>query len=354
MFLIFVYLTIKNCIVALLYTYTKYKDQHTLTNGEAVPMSYTITKITCEATKVLKTGVIPASTTIPITFIEDGDYLITLDKGTGPENVPLIKTYNNLLLSIITFSEKLFCGCSKCDDCQECNECENYLSALVKAFAFNSLNAPLYQPYINLIAEASRCDYKDTVLCNLLHERVYGNSDIKEVMLRTLAFYYAAFYYKDLFLAVDQEERDYTTAKYKFSKIGKCIKKLGIMPQEILDTYESNIQVYYWQIDNTGENALVGITEINAALNSVSLITHPVSSIEEFEEGKIVSYTLIGKRVFAITPTQMTDFIVEDSLGNDITDQFDTIYRNDLSLVLFVSKIPYSISSTYFKFKRIV
>ena len=97
MFLIFVYLTIKNCIVALLYTYTKYKDQHTLTNGEAVPMSYTITKITCEATKVLKTGVIPASTTIPITFIEDGDYLITLDKGTGPENVPLIKTYNNLL-----------------------------------------------------------------------------------------------------------------------------------------------------------------------------------------------------------------------------------------------------------------
>jgi hypothetical protein len=219
--------------VPLTYTYLKYKDQHTLTNGEAVPMSYTIIKVNCEDTKNIKTGVIPPNTTIPIKYVVDGDYSISLDIGTGPENTPLIKVYNNLLLSIITVAEKLLCGCSKCKECEECNECEDYLSGLVKSMAYNSLMAPLYQEEINLIAENSRCDYKESVLCSLLHEKVYGNPEIKDILLKNLSFYYAAFYVKDYSLALDSEERDYITTKYKFGKIAKCIKRLGIGAQPL-------------------------------------------------------------------------------------------------------------------------
>jgi hypothetical protein len=104
----------------------------------------------------------------------------------------------------------------------------------MKALAFNTLNYPLYQNYINQITQDSICIYSQEILCSLLHEKVYGNVETKDTMLRQISFYYLSFYYQDKFLAIDTEEKDYVTAKYKFDKIGSCMRKLGIIPTDPL------------------------------------------------------------------------------------------------------------------------
>lgn len=213
--------------MALNYIYIKYKDIHTLTNNESMDMNYEIVKDSCDASSVLSTGVIMPGNTITINFITDGNYTIKL-KVENEEGSFTIKYFQNLLKSFITSAEKLLCGCSKCDDCEECNECQDYLGAFMKAFSINSVNYPLYQTYVNLISQNSLCEFTDQVICTLINEKVFGSSSVKEPMLKILSYYYLAFYYKSLELASDREEVNYINTKYKFDKISKCVKKLGI------------------------------------------------------------------------------------------------------------------------------
>lgn len=217
--------------MALNYTYIKHKDVHTLKNDESVVMNYEIIKNSCEASSIISTGVISPGNTITINFATDGNYTINLSTSVNTDLFN-VSYFQNLLKSFITDVEKLICGCSKCDDCEECNECQDYLGAFMKAFAFNSINSPLYQENVEAISQHFVCTFTDEVLCTLLHEKVYGSSSVKEPMLQILGYYYLAFYYKDLFLGVDNEEKDYITSKYKFVKISKCLKKLGINTQE--------------------------------------------------------------------------------------------------------------------------
>ena len=52
-------------------------------------------------------------------------------------------------------------------------------------------------------------------------------------------------------------------------------------------------------------------------------------------------------------PTQVQNFLISDSLNNDVTDEFDIYYDIPMSLALFVSKIPYGFGNIYFKFKKL-
>lgn len=340
--------------MALSYTFTKYKDAYTLTNNGLTTITYTVYNLTCDSSKQTATGTISPSSTKEISFLYDGKYQILLDDGTEQELIENINVYYDLLTSFIDNVESLVCGCKKCDDCGDvCNDCESFLAGLTKALSFNSLNSSLYQAYVNTIAESVRCDLNDTVVCAMLKEKVYGNTELEEIIKRIIGYYYFAFYFKDSAMAVDQDERDYVAIKYKYIKIAKCMKKIGLSPSEVIEVFESNTLVYFWQIDNS-EDITIGIDEVSAGLNAITLLTQPSVAFEEFEEGHIVTYTLIGKRVFAIAPTQVQNFLIEDSLGNDITDAFDIEYRVDLNLALFVSKIPYSFSNTFFKFKKII
>jgi hypothetical protein len=220
--------------MALNYTYLKYKDTYTLKNNGPVDLTYHISTVTCEATTEIKTGVILPNQTIVLSFIVDGKYSIYLNSSTETAPTFIVKYYNNLLTSFISMVEALVCGCSKCKECEECNQCEDYLGTTMKALAFNTLNYPLYQNYINQITQDSICIYSQEILCSLLHEKVYGNVETKDTMLRQISFYYLSFYYQDKFLAIDTEEKSYITAKYKFDKIGSCMRKLGIIPTDPL------------------------------------------------------------------------------------------------------------------------
>lgn len=220
--------------MALNYTYLKYKDTYSIKNNEAITLTYSISTVTCEATTEIKTGTILPGQTVFLNFPVDGTYSVYLSSPTQTEAPFIIKHYYNLLTSFISMVEGIVCGCSKCNECEECNKCEDYLGTFMKAQAFNIVNYPVYQGYINQVTQDSICLFNEQILCSLLHEKVYGNVETKEVMLRLISFYYLGFYYEDKYLAADQEEIDYITVKYKFDKIGACMRKLGIMPTDPL------------------------------------------------------------------------------------------------------------------------
>jgi hypothetical protein len=335
--------------MALNYTYTKYKDVHTLMNNESIDMSYAVVKVSCDASTSLSTGIILPGQTIVLGFATDGNYTINLSTLIATDSFT-IKYFQNLLMSFIYDAEKVLCGCAKCNDCEECNECQDYLGAFMKSFAFNSVNAPLYQTYVDLIAQSTVCDFTDEVICSIIHEKVFGTPSVKDPMLKILSYYYAAFYYKDFYMAVDPEEATYITTKYKFAKIAKCIKKLGVDPAEILTEFESGSMVYYWQLDNTEDT----ITEVIPLLSPAYIAVKSSLPFSVFEAGNIVSYANVGRICFAVMPTQLQNFLILDSLNNDVTDEFDIHYENTMSLALFVSKIPYSFGNIYFKFKKVI
>lgn len=333
------------------YTYLKYKDVYTITNNSSVEtLTYKVVFKNCEETTIIKEGTILPSSVYTLSFKYDGVYEVILNDGFIEEVITDIKYFENTLQMFIEGVQSIFCGCGhNCDECTDCDECEDYLKTLVQALAYTSLNEPDYQVYVEAINKESKCLLNESLLCSLVQEQIRGNASYKDVVLYFLANYYGAFYFREKFLAADNEEVAYVTAKYKYPTISKCMKKVGLNPSNVACQVEANTEVCYWQLDNTNDK----IEDVIPLINTSFLSTLPRASFEEFETGKIITYTEIGRICFAIYPTQVQNFVITDSLNNDITDAFDVDYNENLNLALFVSKAVYSHSSIYFKFKKI-
>ncbi len=333
--------------MALLYTFTKYKDTYTITNDGVIDLTYTVSNLSCDSSTLISTIIIKPDTTKNIVFLYDGKYQILLDDGIEQETIE-VDIYYDLLTSFIDDVEAIVCGCKECDGCEDCNSCNQYLAGLTKAFAFNSLNSSLYQSFINNINETFRCDFNDTVACAMLKNKVYGNEELTDIINKLIGYYYFAFYFKDTLLAIDDEEKDYINTKYKFTKISKCMKKVGITITDAIEIFENGGRVYYWQLESIEED----IDNVLSLLSSSYLNNQPNIDYIEFEQGKNVIYTGLGRIVFVVSPTQVQDFEIRDSLNNNITDEFDNSYNLTLNAAIFVSKSYYNPMTLYFKFKK--
>jgi hypothetical protein len=279
--------------MALNYTYLKYKDTYTLKNIGGVTLTYSVSKVTCEATTEIKTGsILPGQTTV-LNFIVDGNYSVYLASSTETGTPFIIKYYYNLLTSFISMVEGVICGCSKCNDCEECNQCEDYLGTFMKAQAFAAVNSPVYQGYINQITQDSICVFTEEVLCNLLHEKVYGNADVKDVMLKLISFYYLSFYYQDKFLALDAQEKIYITEKYKFDKIAACMRKIGILPTDPLYMTTTTTQPPITTLPPTTSTSTSTTSTTSTSTSTTSTTTTTVAP----------SCDLAGTAVLVTTPT---------------------------------------------------
>ena len=218
--------------MALAYTYVKYKDTYALKNTDTVNLTYHVSKVTCDTTTEIKTGVLLPQATVNLNFVVDGNYSVYLSSSVEDSTPFLIQHYYNLITSFIALVEGLICGCSKCNECEECNQCEDYLGAFMKAQAFMLVSDYLYNDFFQEFLNQNQCLITEQTLCSLLHEKVYGTANIKDTMLYIIACYYLAFYFKDKSLAFDSSEQDYILDKYKFTKVIACMKKMGITPEQ--------------------------------------------------------------------------------------------------------------------------
>lgn len=336
--------------MALNYIQKKYKDVYSIENLGITPINYFIQIKECDSLNELKSGIIlPGDTfVLPINFL-DATYVVTLSDDDETQVLDDILQYNNTLLNFIDGTEELLCGCKKCNECEECNKCDSFLNTLNYALAYFHVNSPKYNNYLSTFSNELKCNYSQEILCLISQINLSGKIEIEKLTKLNIGMYYLVFYLLDLAQATDEAEANYIKNKYKSFKILKCIRKLGIDIDNFNEQLFSNMTVYYWQLDNVIED----IDNVIPFITNTYLSSKNNVPFEEFEEGKIVNYNEVGRIVFAIKETDILNFELIDSLGNDITDEFDNHYIVADHTVLFVSKIPHSHSNVFFKFKKI-
>jgi hypothetical protein len=215
--------------MAVQYTYSKYKDVHTIVNSEPTNnISYIIKKNDCGVLTTMQTGEIIPSKTITLNFKLDGNYVVELENGPDTATVN-IAFFNNILTSFIVDCEKILCGCGDCKECEQCGSCEDFINAYTKGFSFNALNAALYQAEVTTRTNYSLCVYTNTILCAMKNNLIYGNTSFRPTMEQLLAIYYLAFHDVDYTAAIDDAEKTYVDTKYNYVKLRACLKSMGII-----------------------------------------------------------------------------------------------------------------------------
>lgn len=214
-------------------TYSESLGKYIIKNNENFTVNFTIKKVNCEVTSLIKEGVLQANEEKILTFTLDGIYSINFNTEDQTLLLPNILILKDLKNSFITLVEKILCGCSECNECQECTDCEDYLNVYLKAVALNQITFPKYNTSIQTLFNLNSCLFAEEVLLCTKLEKVYGNADIKPLLLQILAYYYLSFYSVDLEQALNQQEENYIIQLYKFEKISKCIRKLGVLNRPI-------------------------------------------------------------------------------------------------------------------------
>lgn len=110
------------------------------------------------------------------------------------------------------------------------------------------------------------------------------------------------------------------------------------------------INVYYWQLEIDQD-----FNDLQTIYDDSYLTIKPHKPIELFEEGYNVPLSNIGKLVFSIVNVNNSNYSLYDSLGNDVTDNFESFYHLPTRSIVFCS-IPsynYSTPNLFFKFKKL-
>ena len=327
--------------MATTYTLSKYKDVYTLKNIDTLPFRFALYLVECLTSNIVKDIILQPGKEIDLfTGLMDGQYELIV---YSDNSLTTINYYHNLNLDIINNIEKIVCGCKDCNDCEDCADCNLYLSTITTILAYYFIDSSLYNKNLDNVAISMNCNTSEKIFCYLAKQMVTGDSDTKRLFLQIVGMYYLSFYYTDLDLSIDTEESSYINNKYKSTKILKCLKNMGMIIAPPIAS------VYYWQLSNMVDD----IADIIPIFTLSYLNNRPNELLSVFEQGKVVNYNNIARIAFAIRKVQISDFVVTDVLNNDITDEFDKYYFSSTETWLFVSKLVYSNSNMYFKFKQL-
>ena len=133
----------------------------------------------------------------------------------------------------------------------------------------------------------------------------------------------------------------------------KIIKKYQTTPKpkfeqaEVTDcnTVISNKSILYWQEVYTLNNSQI----TNLVDDTNYLTDKPSDTYENFEIGKNIDYTKVGKIVFLALESNTIDYIVKDNLNINVTHTFEITLIPHLNATLFISDNNYSHGIMNFK-----
>jgi hypothetical protein len=133
----------------------------------------------------------------------------------------------------------------------------------------------------------------------------------------------------------------------------KIIKKYQTTPKVVFEQAENtdcntvpmNKSILYWQEIYTLNNSQ--ITELVDDTNYLANI--PSDTYENFEIGKNIDYTKVGKVVFLALESDTVNYTIKDVLNNDVTHTFNITLIPQLNATLFISDNIYSHGIMNFK-----
>lgn len=330
-------------------------DNFFIESNSLQPLKITVKELLCgQPAKEIKSFVLNSGSEVKLSLnYLSGEFGIFVGEET--EYSVYVINFLQVIDTIIYLTKDLLCGCG-CEDCSKCKGDSCYLSKeilklLTLILSYYIVKSPRYERYFKLVADNLKCEVKQDLICQINNLILLGHTDDLFFLKRIVGFFYLMFYLEESFNTSDFEELEYVKKKFKYNDIKPCLKKIGIFPENITEEILSGVKVKYWQFGNTVEN----IDTVVNAWTPTYLDTIPginERSLEDFEQGVTVPYTKIGRAGFAIYETQLQNYTILDSLGNDVTDNFDMHYFPMGETVVFVSKVPYSHSNIYFKFKK--
>ena len=355
------------------FSFKRVKDRYILTSKTNSPQNYILTLLKCDDDSIIVEEGVLEDMSLPegivyLTVLKDGFYTLNVNgvtiyfsnwKGHRSKLIPLIKR---------TLCEN--CGCKPVNcmpkeaiDCLRNQSLFTFIQTytyLIKPYSVGVAveNNPTIFDFLQRNTYSNKCFMLLELCKQLLETCIEGETNTNQKLFNYfIATHYLALYYYDItninpsILTTEEvvEELKYIDKVYEFKHIKKCITALGINIDNVINVDTTNINIHYWQLNNPVD----AINEVLPLLSDSYLNGQPTQSYSVFKDGFTVPAINIGRLVFVVRETSLQNFILLDSLGNDVTDEFDTAYNNTLSAAVFVSKDYYSNGNYYFKFKTI-
>lgn len=180
-----------------------------------------------------------------------------------------------------------------------------------------------------------KLESKEVYYLNIIY-KLLNNSELTNSQNNQLiTFYNKLSFYSDNICPPKIIKKYQTTPKPKFEQA------------EVTDcnTVISNKSILYWQEVYTLNNSQ--ITEL--VDNTNYLVDKPSDTYENFEIGKNIDYTKVGKIVFLALESDTLNYTIKDVLNNDVTHTFNISLIPQLNATLFISDNNYSHGIMNFK-----
>ena len=227
------------------YTITRIpNNQYTFTVTSGTPYDVKVLKKEkCESTLytvIVSQQTIATTGVITIPNI-DGYYVVSITQNSITTTPLTIEIHDNLLKNLIKNLKTVLC---KCDcNCQECEEEINYEKIMAQFLAYNMLTIDKYSVSLSFAFSCISCNVSNSIDCNLLNEKVIGNSSNGLLMKKLLAYYYLVYYYRELSIitvdGVTPQNKALLTAElnvnYDYDAMLVCIQELNMNTECILN-----------------------------------------------------------------------------------------------------------------------
>lgn len=180
-----------------------------------------------------------------------------------------------------------------------------------------------------------KLESKEVYYLNIIY-KLLNNSELTNSQNNQLiTFYNKLSFYSDSICPPKVIKKYQTTPKPKFEQA------------EVTDcnTVVSNKSILYWQEVYTLNNSQI----TNLVDDTNYLVDKPSDTYENFEIGKNIDYTKIGKIVFLALESDTVNYTIKDVLNNDVTHTFTITLIPQLNATLFISDNNYSHGVMNFK-----
>jgi len=180
-----------------------------------------------------------------------------------------------------------------------------------------------------------KLESKEVYYLNIIY-KLLNNSELTNSQNNQLiTFYNKLSFYSDNICPPKVIKKYQTTPKLKFEQA------------EVTDcnTVPSNKSILYWQEIYTLNNS-----QITELIDDTSYLTDkPSDTYENFEIGKNIDYTKVGKIVFLALESDTISYIIKDDLNINVTHTFEITLIPHLNATLFISDNNYSHGTMNFK-----